>query len=280
MNLDIPSCIQTTEGVVPKIGEMRALIADQLPRFPLQLFDELEDRALALGHAHTVYESAHEPPPELQALSDEGRTLRDVALSEVTTQVKRKRIPASALSKLNGGNGYENLAADLFKLAEIMRSQWDKLSSHTTMTLSELDHMENIGDDIRKALGIREQMPALQAATGCDRQASYTLFIEAYDEVRAALDYVRRKDGDLDELMPSLYAGRNGGMKKKVTPEVPANPAAAPSTTAENHSPAVVTPAPTPATTTSATATPPANTGANAANTVSPAVLDHGPFVH
>ncbi len=65
------SSIRTTEGVLPKIANMKPLIARLLPQFPMELFDQLEDRALALGHAQTVYESAQQPPAILQTLSDE-----------------------------------------------------------------------------------------------------------------------------------------------------------------------------------------------------------------
>ncbi len=57
--------------------------------FPMELFDQLEDRALALGHAQTVYESAQQPPAILQTLSDEASMAHDVALAEVNTLVKR-----------------------------------------------------------------------------------------------------------------------------------------------------------------------------------------------
>jgi hypothetical protein len=247
VNLDVMSSIRTTEGVLPKIANMKPLIAQLLPQFPMEFFDQLEDRALALGHAQTVYEGAQQPPAILQTLSDEATAAHDVALSEVNTQIKRGLIPAQALNSLKGGNGYRNLAADLFTLSETMRNNWDKISGRTTMTMEELDRMENLADQINNALGIREQMPELQAAAARDRQAAYSLFIEAYDEVRAAIAYVRRKEDDVDTIMPSLYAGRNGGKKKPVVdePTKPTNPVVTQPT--DNPVPPVVTPVVTPA---------------------------------
>ncbi len=40
------------------------------------------------------------------------------------------------------------------------------------MTVEELDHLENLADQINQALGIREQMPELQASAARDRQAA------------------------------------------------------------------------------------------------------------
>ncbi len=273
VNLDVMSSIRTTEGVLPKIANMKPLIAQLLPQFPMELFDQLEDRALALGHAQTVYESAQQPPAILQTLSDEATAAHDVALSEVNTQIKRGLIPAQALGGLKGGNGYRNLADDLFTLSETMKSNWSTISGRTSMTMDELDRMENLADQINQALGIREQMPELQAAAARDRQAAYTLFIEAYDEVRAAIAYVRRKEDDVDTIMPSLYAGRNGGKKKPVvnepkprppvvTPETDNSPVVAPVVTPAVHAAAetkVGTPSPT--------------------KPLSAAVIENGPFM-
>ena len=276
INLDVMSSIRTTEGVLPKIAGMRPLIAQLIPQFPMLFFDQLEDRALALGHTQTVYESTQEPPAVPQALIDEAKQAHDIAHSEVTTQVHRGLVPPQALSTLNGGNGYRNLAADLFKLSEALKSNWSKIAGRTSMTLAELDHMENLADQINQSLGIREQMPELEASAARDRQAAYTLFLEAYDEVRAAIAYVRRKEGDVDDIMPSLYAGRNGGMKKKPAVDEPTKPVVPAAPAADNHNVAVVPAAPTTATHASAQVAP----DAQATNPVTPSVLTNGPFMH
>lgn len=277
INLDVMSSIRTTEGVVPKIAGMRPLIAQLLPQFPMLYFDQLEDRALALGHTQTVHESTQQAPAIPQVLLDEAKRARDIAQSEVTTHVHRGLISPQALTTLNGGNGYRNLAADLFKLSEAVRSNWSKLSGRTSMTIAELDHMENLADQINQALGIREQMPELEASAARDRQAAYTLFLQAYDEVRAAIAYVRRKEGDVDDLIPSLYAGRNGGMKKKTVVDVdeatqPASPTV-PDT--DNHDAPVM-----PATTTPAPHTTAATPEGQATDTENLSLLANGPYMH
>jgi hypothetical protein len=238
-------------------------------------FDQLEDRALALGHTQTVHESTQKPPAIPQTLIDEAKRVHEIAHSDVTTLVHRGLIAPQALTGLNGGNGYGNLAADLFKLSEALKSNWSKISGRTSMTMAELDHMENLADQINQTLGIREQMPELEASAARDRQAAYTLFLEAYDEVRAAIAYVRRKEGDVDEIMPSLYAGRNGGMKKKPVEDNPTTPAVPTVPATDNHDAPAAPAAPTP----TAHATAAVNPEAQATNPVSPSVLINGPFM-
>jgi len=273
INTDVMSSVRTTEGVLPKIAGYRQTIVEQLPQFRIQLFDELENRALALGHAQTVFESAQRPPAILQSLSDGASKAHDIARSDVTTLVHRGLMPSQALSTLNGGNGYRNLAADLFKLSEAFRSNWSNIAGRTSMTLPELDRLENLADQINQALGIREQIPEIQATAARDRQAAYTLFIEANDEVRAAIAYVRRKEDDVDTIMPSLYAGRSAPKKRPVVDE-PTKPAPTPTplpVVTPNTPPVNATPSPV-------VTPPPAHSPSNGASIATN--NESGPFMH
>jgi hypothetical protein len=274
VNVDVMDSVRTTEGILPKIAAQKDVIAKQLPGFDIQLFADLEDRALALGHAQTVYENALQPPPILQSLSDDAYTTYDIVSAEANMLLKRRLLPPQALSKLKGGNGYRNLVDDMFATSEALRNNWDKVSARTTLTLQELDHLENLADQINQALGLREQMPELQAAAARDRQAAYTLFVEAYNEVRAAIGYVRRKEDDVDTLMPSLFAGR-GGSKRKTTddPPKPTPPITTPSTNTTN--PPVVAAPTTPMPTTQA-----AEPKADQPKAMTPEMSESGPFMH
>jgi len=172
-------------------------------------------------------------------------TARDIALAEANTLVKRGLLPAQVLGGLKSGNGYRNLAADLFTLSETMKSHWNAVSSRTSMTREELDRLEDLADEMNQALGIREQMPELQAAAARDRQAAYTLFIAAYSELRAAIAYIRRRENDVETIMPSLYARRSSGKKKPAIDE-PAEPTSLVAPTVNSREPVVVMPSVTP----------------------------------
>ena len=273
VNVDVMDAVRTTEGILPKIAAQKEVIAKQLPGFDIQLFADLEDRALALGHAQTVYENALQPPPILQSLSDDAYATYDIVSAEANMLLKRHLLPTQALAKLKGGNGYRNLVDDMFATSEALRSNWGKVSARTTLTLQELDHLENLADQINQALGLREQMPELQAAAARDRQAAYTLFVEAYNEVRASIGYVRRKEDDVDTLMPSLFAGR-GGSKKKTTDD-PAKPPTTPTTPTTNgpNPPVVTAPTTTPVTHAAESKT-------DQPKPLTPEISESGPFMH
>jgi hypothetical protein len=52
------------------------------------------------------------------------------------------------------------------------------------------------------------------------RQRLFTLFVTAWDQVRRALGFLRWNEDDVDDIAPSLYAGR-ARRKTDVPPEPP-----------------------------------------------------------
>ena len=268
INLDINAAVLTAEGSMPLIVAQRPLIVNQLPKFDINVFDQLENYALALGRAQTVYQMTLQPQPELQALAEQGTKIHEILVAEVTTLTKRGLIPSAALNNLLGANGYKNLYLDLFALSEVFTSNWDKVSARTTITQSELDDVENLADKLSNAVALRDHSPEVQASAARDRQAAFTLFVQAYDKVRAAISYVRHEQGDADSIMPSLYAGRSNGKKKPTVNPNPNPPEPTPvaAQTADPHVAPVVTPAS-------------ATESAQAAPSPTIATPDRGPFM-
>jgi hypothetical protein len=54
------------------------------------------------------------------------------------------------------------------------------------------------------------------------RQAAYTLFVTSYNEVRSAVQYLRRREDDADTIIPSLFVIH--GARKKSAPETNDSP--------------------------------------------------------
>src|SRR5262249_14133252 len=122
-----------------------------------------------------------------------------------------------------------------------------------------LDQARDIGEKLLAAVGAKEQGPALVAAQALQRQRNFTLFANAYDQVRRAISYLRWNEDDVDDIAPSLYAGRGTGRKKPESVQPAPTPAPNPAPT---PAPAPVngganTPAPSPVASTHA---PEANT--------------------
>ena len=281
VNLDAMTIVYAVEGVLTKIAPYRPTIVDELPKFDIQYFDLLEPYALALGHAHTVYSNAMKPSPALQALAEKATPMREILVAEATLLIKRGLLPANSLDNLQGPNGYKNVAADLFLVADKLRANFDAISQRTSLTLAELDDAENLADQINHEIGLKQQTPEVQAQAARDRQAAYTLVVKAYEQVRAALAYVRREQGDADEILPSLYAGRNNSnIKKKDTPPATTNTTTQP--THETHAAGTFAPAAplaaAPTTPNNSTPSNPTEAGDNSKST-NHTLADHGPFL-
>jgi hypothetical protein len=237
ITLDVPSVVTTVSGICTKIARFRADIVTHMPTFEIVLFDNLISLAGALGHAQVVYKTASETPVSLIEFGDLVAKTREVLVAEVNMLIARGLLKAEVLNVLKGANGYKNTAFDVLELSNILRIQWNTVSSRTSLTLAELDEAEVQATELAQRYGDREQALSVGAQTIKDRQAAYTLLMETYEEVKTAIEYLRRKEGDAETLVPSLYLGRSNG--KKSDSEAPANE---PVTPPAAVTPAVITP--------------------------------------
>jgi hypothetical protein len=153
--------------------------------------------------------------------------------------VSRSLLQEGILNELKGINGYKNVAFDLFQLSDIYRKNWDKIADRTSIKKEELDRVEDLADKLVTAAGLRDQAPQLTAEATRDRLAAFTLFINAYNEVRAVIGFLRRKQGDVDTIAPSLFIGRAVAKKKPADngADKPQTPVPVPPTTNQPNTP-------------------------------------------
>jgi hypothetical protein len=72
------------------------------------------------------------------------------------------------------------------------------------------------------AVGLKEQAPVKLGEAAQRRRRAFTLLIQAYDDARRAIVYLRAKSGDAAQIAPSLYAGRRG--RRRAAEEVAMGP--------------------------------------------------------
>jgi hypothetical protein len=241
VNIDLPSAVNTAVAAVPQILALRDSVQKELPNFDVSNFDRLEQFALAAGHAHAQFLSASAPPEALADLNARGMELRDTLYTDARALAGRGLINGDRLGDFKANVGYKNLTYDLLGLANLLRASWDKIASKSAIELSELDEAEALAGQLTSALAAREQGPVLAADVAVQRQRNFTLFAQAYDQVRRAISYLRWTEDDLERVAPSLYGGRVVNRKKEPQPSPsPApepNPAPAPTAAAESGAP-------------------------------------------
>jgi len=214
INLDIPAAVTTALGVAPEVRALKERLVRELPLLDLEALMKLDEYAMALMHAHTLYLMAAQPVDSLQPLVEEGSELREVLFADATALVQRRLLNGSQLRDLQGPVGYKNLAVDLQILAALFREHLPELAGKCATSPAELHRAEQIAAEILRTVGLREQGPPSAAATADMRARAYTVFMRAYDQARRAVSFLNWNDGDVATIAPSLFAGRSNGRRK------------------------------------------------------------------
>jgi len=88
--------------------------------------------------------------------------------------------------------------------------------------MAELDRAEELSERLLHAVAERENASSVLAVAIQKRLQVFTLLVNAYDQVRRAIWFLRWREEDIEEVAPSLYAGRR---RSKSDPELLRAPA-------------------------------------------------------
>lgn len=241
VNLDIPTIVTNVLGAMSEICSLKSECERHFKLMDFTLFDSLQARTLALGYAHSLFQAASVPTLPVQELSTRVVGLRTKLEVDVRAAAARDVIDPLRLNELKGNVGYKNQAFDLVLLAALARGAWAKLDGRTYITLEELDEAEVLADQLLTAVGERAQLPVVAESAADIRVRAFTLFMDGYEEILRYTSCLRYHDKDIEQWVPSLYAGRSGN--RYAEPEAPA-PAAPPPTSHESGVvPAITAPA-------------------------------------
>jgi hypothetical protein len=141
-----------------------------------------------------------------------------------------KLINGERLKHVKRSNGHRGLASDVLTLCTVYKEAWADIEGKTPFTQAELVRIGTLALELVNAVALREQAPLIVGETALIRQRAFTLFVNAYDDARRAVHYLRAKAGDGDQIAPSLYGGRSARRRTnepEVTTPTPAPVAAA-----------------------------------------------------
>lgn len=220
VNLDVQTATRTILGALPEIRALRARIVQELPKFDIGAFDKLEDYVQTLKYAQSGYQIATEPNDEMVELTEAGNAMRQRLLADANALAVYKLFDGSQLERLKGGNGLDNLAEDLELLSRAMLASWPKIQGKALTPLEEVQTASRVGLRLTRLAGLRDQGPARLAAAVELRQRAFYLVSRTYEEVRDAIRFLRRREGDLEDIAPTLYTGKG----RRPTPEAATTP--------------------------------------------------------
>src|SRR6188768_1476068 len=208
VNLDLQQATSTILGVIPEVRALREQIVKELPSFDITQVDKLEDYTLALRFAHAAYQTATKPPDDLAQLSEEAADLRERLVADAKALALHRLIDGRKLESLKGANGISNVAQDLQMLSQILQESWPQIQGKLASSAEDLHTASRLATRITRVVGVKEQSPAIEAAAVEQRLRVFKLTVHAYDEARAAIAFVRRREGDAESITPNLYTGK------------------------------------------------------------------------
>jgi hypothetical protein len=207
LNIDHQSAVATVLGALPEIRALRDDLA-KLPNLDMALVDGLEEYAEAAAVANARFVTATTPEEDIVALNEEALKLRETLHTDALALAHRGLIDPDGFKGIQGLVGYKNVGFDLIDWAILMQNSWQKIEGKTALTAAEVEHAMQLGERLVRAAGLREQGPAAVADVARIRQQALALLVNAYDEVRRGLTFLRWREGDVETIAPSLYTGR------------------------------------------------------------------------
>jgi hypothetical protein len=222
VNIDVTKAVTTVLGSNPEILALRQEMLDTLPGFDLSVVDDLETIARATGYAHALYLASSAPRRSLAELGNAVSQERALLMSDARALVTRKLIGEERLREFKGEPGYRKLAFEVMGLVALLREHWEVIAGKTAVQPEDLSRAAHAADELLVAVGLREQGPEQSHEATEHRQRAFTLLVKTYDEVRRGVGYLRWRQGDADEIAPSLYAGRGGRGSASPVSEEPA----------------------------------------------------------
>lgn len=216
--LDPLTAISTIFGALAR-AEKHAEDIAKLPLLKHAWIASVAGLASAVLYLDNARNSTTRKANEVASLAEEGTELAEVMIADVRAMMTRKVLPADltrkvlpadSLGEYEPGNGYRNLAHNLGMLAGLCVRHWSTIEGRSGITKDDVTRASMLNEEILKVLGERVNDNGEASQNALLRAQAFTLLVRGYDELRRAIAFIRYHEGDVDEIVPSLYAGRGG----------------------------------------------------------------------
>jgi len=130
-------------------------------------------------------------------------------------------LSSRARCRIWSGKGQFDTAADLEALSAAYAARGAEISDKTAITRSEVVRAAKLGSKLHLALGARLQQNGelVASSAAADRRSrAFTKLVKAYEECRSAIAFIRRREGDADDIAPSLSTTARAGAVRSRRP--------------------------------------------------------------
>jgi hypothetical protein len=203
-----------------------------MPDFDAGAIDALHDLALATWYAQVLPDKAE--ANALPALVEEATQLKRKLLVHADSLAMSGVLEQARVDEIRAGRGHRDLAQDMTKLNALYSVAWDAIKERQMVTEKEVKRAGALGVSLMEALGEHDlpARPSTEVSAAELRSRTFSLLAKTYGEVQSALRYLRRNEGDWEEIAPTMFV-RDRVVRKKseappATPVAPVPPAIPP----------------------------------------------------
>ena len=215
ITLDPSAAARVASGSAYKIEIFRAELRAQFGARGEALLDMLPTIAEATREADfIVFASA--PRADVPAMHAELRRLHHLMMTDARALVLRKLLDGRRLDRVRDTKGHQTLIQSVLVLIAILRGEWKTIEAHTPLTTDTLAQAELAAMRLSTELGARLHGAPRTPAVDLRARALSTL-VQVHDELRGMISYLRWRQRDVDDFMPSLWAQR--GRRKRTRRE-------------------------------------------------------------
>lgn len=213
VNLDIAAMVGGVLAAMPAI-EKQLPVIETLQGLRVERIRRLRDYAQATLHWYSRALFAVAPVSGLAEKVADAIAMRESILHDLGTLARHGALDMAPLAEFGTSVAYRRVGSELLGLSRFVHERWASIQGRSMITLEQMDTAQRLGNEIVVLCGERDGAPAVAAEAVRNRDKAYTLTVRAYNEARAALLYVRRDEGDVDSIAPSLWAGRGGSKRR------------------------------------------------------------------
>jgi len=223
------------KSFLPLVGELERELSQNRATQRKADFQKLQDLSLVFYGADMAFE---EPLPvghkaRLKELIESVKE-HDVHLFTWASALFRKDEESlKVLADIRGGKGYLDDAEDTIGLVKLYRKHWKEVKGKTPITESYLDKAESEATELLQLL--KRTDTAIDSPASV-RIRAYTLWAEAYTEIRDLGRYLARRTDNPSELFPGIFPGRSSSSKSEAKTPASATPNVSTSSSTEQTS--------------------------------------------
>lgn len=198
----------TAEATATRIAAFRAEAVRQFGADAGVQFDDLATVARAARQANVEFVAASSST-QLSAMHEALRADYRLLMTDADGFANRKLLDPARLEPARNALGYQALISAVLVLVFVLREHWSQLEGYTPLKEADLARVEGNAHRLSAMLGSRESNAGRASAAEL-RVRALSKLVHLYDDVLSMMTYLRWKHGDIDVLMPSLWAGRGG----------------------------------------------------------------------